>query len=360
MGNKVKLGFVGAGGIISHAHMPGAKLIADKIEFVAISDPLVDKAKVLADANGIKNVYADYNDMLKKEKLDAIVIGTPNAFHSDTAIQGLKAGCHVLVEKPMALNAKQAQDMKDAAIENDKFLAVGFNQRFSNEAQLLKRLIIGGELGEIYYAKTGAIRRRGIPGWGGWFTNKKLSGGGPLIDIGVHMLDLTLWLMGYPKPVAVSGSTYTKFGDRKDYVSAGGWKYKGDSKTFTVEDLASAFIKFDNGMTLFLEAAWASNTESEKLYSTLFGTKGGADWRPLKVYKDTHGMLVDMVPVVPAQSVKSHALQMKHFIELISEGKWKDKKTDVQIATADTGLIIMKLIDAIYKSSEEGKEVRIK
>ncbi len=356
---KVKLGFIGAGGIIRASHLPSAKVLENKIEFVAIADVDKPRAENLAKDNGINNVFEDYNKMLNSVELDAVVIGLPNCFHADAAIKSLNHKCHVLVEKPMAMNTAEAKQMLTTAQKNDKFLAIGFQNRFASETMTLKKMINNNEFGEIYYAKTGAIRRRGIPGWGGgWFTTKSKSGGGALIDIGVHVLDLTLWLMGYPQPVAVSGKTYAKFGKRKDYINEA-WQFYGGKNPFNVDDFASAMIKFDNNATLMLEAIWASNSVEEKLYCQIMGTDAGAEWRPIQVFRENKGVLVDIIPQLPKKPITAHSLQMKQFIESIQNNSWKNEDK-LSIATAKQGFLVMQIVDAIYKSAETGNEIRIK
>ncbi len=235
--------------------------------------------------------------------------------------------------------------------------------RFDNTSQVLKRFIERGEFGEIYYAKASYLRRRGIPGLGGWFTTRKLSGGGSLIDLGVHFLDTTIWLMGSPEPVSVVGSTYNKF---KEQAIDGGWppietrtgdKYSG---TFDVEDLATSFIKFANGATLFLETSWAGNSETG-LTLNLFGTKAGArvgqsegegkiGETGLKIFAEREGDLMDIVPVLP--KVNSYEKEDSHFIECIRENK-------EPITKPKEILNVVKIIEAIYLSAETGKEIKL-
>jgi predicted dehydrogenase len=224
-----------------------------------------------------------------------------------------------------------------------------FNNRFRGDTQVLKRFIESGELGEIYYAKTGWIRRRGIPGFGGWFTTKAMSGGGPLIDLGVHMLDLCLWLMGNPKAVTVTGSTYAKFGPK----SRGTGQFRSVDNTggCDVEDLSAAFIRLDTGATVILEASWASNIEREKSYTTLMGTKGGSDLDPLRIYQEKQGVCVDITPACP--NVAGHVMEIKHFVDCLVNG------TEL-ISTGEHGLEITRILHAIYKSAKENKEIKLR
>ena len=201
-GNMIKVGLVGTG--ITRAHASGYKRCQD-VEMKAICD--IDKARAeqFAADFDVKDVYTDYNEMLKDDEIVAVSVGTPNALHAPVAIAAFEAGKHVICEKPLATNAGEGRAMVEAGKKAGKIFMMGFNNRFRGDTQLLKKCIENGDLGDIYYAKTGWLRRKGIPGMGGWFTTKKMSGGGPLIDLGVHVLDLTLWLMGNPAPAAVTG-----------------------------------------------------------------------------------------------------------------------------------------------------------
>jgi predicted dehydrogenase len=200
-----------------------------------------------AEEFGVKNVFTDYREMLSMDGIDAVSVCVPNHLHSTMAIDAFEAGKHVICEKPLAITPAEGEAMVAAGKKAGKLFMTAFNNRFRGDTQLLKKMIESGELGDIYYAKTGWIRRKGIPGMGGWFTTKAKSGGGPLIDIGVHVLDLAMWLMGNPKAVTVSGSTYAQFGPKGEGL--GGWGHAEENGTFDVEDLAAGFIRMDTGAT---------------------------------------------------------------------------------------------------------------
>jgi predicted dehydrogenase len=290
--------------------------------------------------------------MLALDDLDAVSVCTPNAFHAEVALAAIEAKKHVLCEKPMADTLENAEKIVAASRKSDRIFMMGMNNRFRGDTQVLKSLIERGDLGEIYYAKCGWVRRNGIPGLGGWFTTKSLSGGGPLIDIGVHVLDVTTYLMGNPVPVSASGSTYAKFGPRGK--GGGGYGFTPDPakvQAYDVEDLAAGLVKFDNGATLFLEASWASYIPQDKLYSTLHGTEGGADLEPLRIYTDMAGTPVDITPHAPR--IGGHEAEVKHFIECIQEGK-------APLSTAEQGLHILQILDAVYRSANTGQEIVIK
>lgn len=345
---KIGVGIIGTGGIAQNAHMPGYAAIPDLCEIVAACDINEKTLKEAAAKFGVKNTFTDYRKLIEMEEVDAISVCTPNYAHMEPTVLALKAGKHVLCEKPIAMNAAEAQRMVDAAKKAKRKLQIGYNSRFAPANQLLKRYIDAGELGDIYYARAQALRRRGIPGWG-VFINKAKQGGGPLIDIGVHILDLTLWMMGHPRPIAASGITYAKFGHRSDVVGfMGQWDYKN----FTVEDFAAGFIRFENGATIVLESSFVANIPEDVFTSTLCGTEGGAVVNPLTVIKEKHGSLQTFQPEFPGGSVNTHHAEVKHFVEAILND------TDV-LVTGEHGLMVAKIMDAIYSSSELKQEVTI-
>jgi predicted dehydrogenase len=347
--NKIKVGVVGVG--IGRVHLDGYKKLGDSVEIFGVCDLNEARATAVGTEFGAAHVFTDYAQMFAAAELDAVSVCTPNALHAEVALAAIRAGKHVLCEKPMADTLAHAQEIVEATRGSDRVFMMGMNNRFRGDTQVLKSLIGDGQLGDIYYAKCGWTRRNGIPGLGGWFTTKALSGGGPLIDIGVHVLDLTTYLMGNPIPVSASGSTYAKFGPRGR--GAGGYGYAPDPEKaiqYDVEDLATGLVKFDNGATLFLEASWASYIARDHFYSSLHGTEGGADLEPLRVYKDMAGAPVDIAPHAP--QIGGHEAEVKHFVECIREGK-------TPLATAEQGLHILQILDAIYRSAESGREVVI-
>ena len=269
MATKLRLGAVGIGGIFNACHAP-VWLKHPEVDLVAVCDIIPEKARRFADAHGIEHVVTDYRDLVKLD-LDAIDICTPNLFHSEIAVAALAAGKHVITEKPDAINASEAERMAVAARRAGKTLMAMRNNRFSPHFQFLKQYIADGHMGDIYAGRVGWIRRRGTPGRGGWFTTKELSGGGPLIDLGVHFLDLALWLMGNPSPLTLSASTFAKFTDSSapaDSANASFGEAKAEG-TFDVEDLAIGFARFSNGAALQLEFSWASNIDEETVFLEL-------------------------------------------------------------------------------------------
>lgn len=350
MAKKVRIGVIGTGGIANGAHLPGYSQIPDECEIFAMCDILPEALEqTKAKYPNVPHTVSDYKELLAMPEIDGVSVCTPNFAHHQITMDALKAGKNVLCEKPIAMNAVQGAEMVAAARKAGKILQIGYNSRFLPSNQALKRYIDAGELGDIYYARAQALRVRGIPGWG-VFIDKEKQGGGPLIDIGVHMLDLTLWFMGHPKPIAASGITYQKFGTRSDVVGfMGQWDYK----KFTVEDFAAALIRFDNGATVMLESSFVANLKQETQNVTLLGTDGGAEAYPLSLTQEKHRTVVSYEPKIPGgNNLNTHYAEMKAFVECIRDGK-------EPLVTGEHGLMVAQIMDAIYKSSEEGKEVRI-
>ncbi len=345
---KLGIGIIGSGGIAQNAHMPGYAAVPDLCKIVAVADVNADAAKAAAEKFNVKHVFTDYKKLLEMEEVDAVSVCTPNYLHHEPTIKAFEAGKHVLCEKPIAMNAREAAEMVAAGRKAKRKFMVGYNLRFAPTNQLLKQYIDAGDLGEIYFARAQALRRRGIPGWG-VFIDKSKQGGGPLIDIGVHILDLTLWLLGHPKPIAASGQTYAKFGKRSDIVGfMGQWDYKN----FTVEDFAIGLIRFENGATISLESSFVANIPEDVFTSTICGTEGGAVTHPLTIVREQHRSLQTFKPEIPHADIATHSAEVKHFCEAILNNT-------EPLTTGEHGLAVAKIMDAIYASSEAGKEVAI-
>ncbi len=359
MDKKLKVGLIGAGGIANGAHMP-AWVKMDNAEIVAICDIKPEKAQKTAEKFGVNaQIFEDYHDVLNLAGLDAIDICTPNYLHSIIAVEALNKGLHVFCEKPDAVSVEEAEKMKAAAEKSGKTLMVMRNNRYMGVSAFAKKYIEEGRMGDIYAARCGWQRRRGIPGKGGWFTTKAQSGGGPLIDLGVHMIDLTMWLMGNPKPVAVSGCTYCKFAETD--VSDSPESKFGEKKaegTFDVEDLAMGFIRFENGACMQIEFSWASNVERENRFFELRGTKSGAKWEAvgdrLAFFGEEYGSTVDEIPHVsaPNNGLNAHGLNLSHFVDVVLNGK-------EPMFVPQQGVNMIKILEAMYKSAETGKEVQL-
>jgi len=350
---KIKVGIIGTGNI-SNCHIGGYKALSELCEVVACCDIDEEKVKKYAQTHAIKNYYTDFNEMMAKEKLQAVSVCTWNAAHKDAVIAALKAGANVICEKPMAMNETEAIKMKKAAEQSGKLLMVGFVRRFGNDAEILKKFIDEGTMGELYYAKATYLRRNGCPG--GWFGDKLYSGGGPLIDLGVHVIDLVRYLAGGPKPISVYGVTYDNLGDNR---ATGGQSWVSSTKGFdfkyTVEDFASALIRFDNGLTLAVETSFNLNIKKDMGNIELFGTKSGARIDPqIEFFTDINGMFVDVKPYGNT-ALDFNGLfnrEIFHFVDCVRNG------TPCK-SNADDGVMLMRIIDAIYKSAEMGCEVKI-
>ena len=340
------IGIIGAGGIARGVHIPGYENLSNA-QVLAVSDPIEAAREGVAQQFNIEDAYEDFHEMLKRDDIDAVSVTTPNFLHAEATIAALEAGKHVLCEKPLAMNLEEAQAMVDAAQRTGKKLMCGFNYRFAPEIQTLKRFAEAGEFGDMYYARTQALRRRGIPSWG-MFISKEKNGGGPLIDIGVHMLDATMHVMGFPKPIAVSGKTWQKFGKRSDVMGLmGQWDYKN----FTVEDFAVAQVRFENGAILTLESSFVANQEeADKMSFQIYGDEGGCQYNPLKMFREEEQTLLDITPMHLPRGVQTHHEEIKSFVNSILH--------DEPVFTpGEEALEITRIIDAIYESSESGKEV---
>jgi predicted dehydrogenase len=353
----LRVGIIGTGGIAQGAHIPGYQG-TEGVELYAACDVIEERAQAMAAKFGIPHVFTDYEEMLKLPEIDIVSVCTPPFAHKDATIAALQARKHVLCEKPMALDATEAQEMLDAWYSvrerTNTVFSIGFQSRFGRNAQLLKRFIDAGELGELYYGRTAALRRRGIPGWG-VFTNKAKNGGGPLIDIGVHALDLALWLMGHPQPASVYGVTFRKFGNRADVFNPwGSW----DPQTYDVEDAAMAMIRFQNGATLQLECSWALNIERSMSQTILCGTEGGAQLQPFKIFQEKHGTILDIVPPEAATEGQGrsetplHVLEMRGFVKAIREHS-------APLVLPEQALMVSRIVDAIYASDASGQAVNL-
>ena len=348
---EVRIGIIGTGGIANAEHIPAYLGLADQgVRIAAICDikpeameKTVGRYPALADVPR----FVAFEKMLADAELDAVSVCTPNNAHMPATVAALRAGKHVLCEKPIARNAREGQAMMRAAKRYRRKLMIGLNNRWNTWVQTVKRAIDAGKLGEIYYARAQALRRREIPGWGN-FIDKEVQGGGPLIDIGVHILDLTLYLMGFPEPVAVSAQVATKFGNRSGVIGLWG---QWDPKKYTVEDWAVGFVRFANGASLVLEASFASNISEPKFESTLLGTKGGAEVLAGKLFTEEAGTLWDLAPYGLAKQ-RTHTVEIAKFVQSVRE----DKPVPVP---AEEAIMTTRILDAMYRSAETGREVRL-
>lgn len=351
MTKKIKVGIIGTGSI-SEAHINGY-LKNSNVELYAFCDISEERVKLMAEKHGVKHAFTDMNEMLKLKEIDAVSVCTWNSAHAQCTVAALNAGKHVLCEKPMSVSAEDARAMKEAADKSGKLLMIGFVRRYGNDCKILKEFIETDYFGEIYYAKATYLRRLGNPG--GWFGEKARSGGGPLIDLGVHVIDLVRYLLGNPKPVSVYGATFKKLHDRKNIK--GKTIYKAASATDNdicdVEDLASAMIRFDNGAVLSIETSFSLNTKKDEGKIELFGTKGGAKLSPeLEMYSEINDYLAD-VNLDAVTALDFNGLfenEIDHYVSCVIDG------TPCK-SPAQDGIEIMEILDAIYKSAQTGHEV---
>ncbi|MGD0767185.1 MAG: Gfo/Idh/MocA family oxidoreductase [Tepidisphaeraceae bacterium] len=350
-GKKLRMAIIGCGGI-SETHIRVLQNFPD-VELVAGVDIKSQRLQVMEEKYGFKNLYTDWKKMLKEIKPDAVNICTPNGVHAAPAIDSANAGCHVIVEKPMAMNPGECQKMVDASHKNKRKLTVGFQYRYHPNTDFLVRARDDGRFGKVMFVKCQALRRRGIPNWG-VFGQKQLQGGGPMIDIGVHVIEMAHYLIGSPNPVAAAGNTWTYVGDKKsDVVSQ--WP-NWDYKTYTVEDLAIGQIRFDNGAILHIESMFAGHIKEDVWNFTVFGDKGGCQWDPPTIFTDRAGTMVNESPAFVGTKTDFpylFSLKLRNFVD----GCLKDSPLK---APGEAGLAVQKILDGVYRSAKAGKEVSIK
>jgi predicted dehydrogenase len=358
--DKPRIGIIGCGGIATGSHAPSLKRMEEECvcEVIACADVNEAAAVKMAETFSIPRTFTDFHDLLALNELDGVTVATPPFVHRDATIAALRAGKHVLCEKPMAMNVAEAQEMLDVARETGNVLTIGHGGRFSAAAQAIHERVTAGDLGEIYYAKCAALRRRGVPSRG-VFTVKRLNGGGPLIDIGVHALDLTLWLMGSPTPVGVYAATYDKLAHRPGVPEQNGQFNWGafDPDRYDVEDLCAGFVRFQNGASLFLETSWLLNQkETEVRRTDLYGTAGAASTNPFQILVDTgkpEGP-EDVTPQIPTgrEASQGNSLRFRRFIDCIA-GRAEP------LVRPEESLNVQRIIDGLYASAESGQAVEI-
>ena len=349
----IGLGWAGQQHVAAYAADPAVDLVA----LSAMEDHLLTQ---FGDAHDVPGRYQDWKQMIAEAELDVVSIATPTFLHEPMAIHALEAGVHVLTEKPMAQTGEVAARMVAAAQKAGRVLDVSFNHRQRGDVAALKDVVDSGVLGKLYYAKTGWVRRQGIPGLGTWFTKAESSGGGAMMDIGIHMLDMALHLMGEPRVTAASASTHAEFGPLGRGGSGFGISQVEDGAPFEVEDLATAFLRLDGGGTLLLESSWAQWIPHDLCYVTLYGADGGAtiEWggspahphREITVWTEVAGMPAELQPVVGEDG--RHAAAVASFLQKVSSG---------QPAAHDgsDALRRARVIDACYASAKAGSEVAV-
>jgi predicted dehydrogenase len=356
---RLRAGVIGLGWA-EQQHMTAYADAAD-VDLVVMAGMETEALQRFAAAYGIpkEHRYTDWRDLIDHEQLDLLSIAAPTTLHAPIAIAALDAGMHVLSEKPMAENADTARLMVEAAERNDRVLDVSFNHRRRGHVQVLKNMIDAGVLGPIYYSKAGWLRREGIPGLGSWFTHRATSGGGPLMDLGVHMLDIALYLLNEPPVRAVTAATYAEFGPRGKGSSSFMRKTGVQPGAFDVEDLSTAFLRLQDGGTLLLESSWAQWIPKDQCYVTLYGPDGGAsiEWgapddphRSLNIWTEKAGVPATLHPNVPPDGL--HTECVVEFIAKVRSGDYTNHRGKQALARAV-------VIDACYASAEKGAEVTL-
>lgn len=347
MAKKIKIGLIGAGNIGQNAHIP-AYLKQDDVELFGVYDLKESRAREVAERFGFKHVATSLEELVGMEELDAVSVCTWNNGHAEAVIAAAKAGKHILCEKPMAMTVAETEAMAAAVRSAGVTFMMGFVNRFRTESTIIKEFADQGKFGEIYYAKTGIIRRRGTPL--GWFTDLSKSGGGPVIDLGVHAIDVTWYYMGKPTPVSVSATTYSKIGDYKTKGVSRWEALDTDDLVFQTEDSAAALIRFANGASMTLDVTWAINGADRDIYSEVYGTKAGVSLNPFVIYGEEGGYLTDSKPIAAGKNMFDN--QIRHFLDCVKTGQ-------TPIATLDDGMQIQKILNGIYHSAKLGKEVQL-
>ena len=357
MKRKLRYGLIGCGGCGVNKHLASYAKFPDEVELVGVFDADPVKARSAAERFKVPRVYESYEALLAAPDIDVVSVVTPNALHAPIAIAALRAGKHVHVEKPIALNAQEARAIVAAKNKARRKVLVALNNRFTESAQCAKRYVQEGRLGEIYHARCGWRRRQGYDMAGRWFADKAQSGGGPMIDLGVHFFDLTMYLMGYPAAVTVTGCCYDKIArppaaDREfPSVMLGGSAGKG---RYDVEDMAVGFARLRTGASVAFEFNWASHIEREMTYLELMGTRGGLSLIDgvLKIYTQAAGELVDVVPQVRNIGAWGEN-ETRHFLHCLRTGA-------APLAPPEEAVTMMAIIDAFYASARTGREVAVR
>ena len=346
MAKRIKVGIIGTGGI-SRMHIEGYQKCPNA-QVVAACDVVAERVQEVGEKFNIPRRFTSVGKLLAIKEIDAVSVCTPNYNHMRSAVKALRAGKHVLCEKPIALSAAQGQRMIDAARKARRKLQIGLDKRFSSEVVYFKKVIDSGAIGKPYYARSLSVRRRGVPSWG-VFGQKKLQGGGPLIDIGVHSIDFTWYLMGCPRPLSVSGMTYETIGATPGHSGMfGPWDYK----TYDVEDFAVALVRFAGGATMMIESAFCVNLERDTFGCNVVGDKGGVSMDPLGLQLEVDGHLTDCTPN-HLKKVQTYDAEVAAFVESVAKNK------PVQVPATQV-IWVQKIIDAIYASSKAKREVRVK
>jgi len=344
--NVVRVGIAGFGSM-GRAHASNLAKV-DGAELVAVCD--IDEA-ALREAREVFKVprlYGDWRDLVADPEVDAIIVCLPNRLHSVATIEALKEGKHVLCEKPPALTAKEVKEMFAASRRHGGKLLIGLSNRFRSKSLVMRRMVSNGVFGDVYYVKCWYLRRSGIPGMGSWFTRKKDAGAGALFDIGVHALDLGLWLMGDFRAERVLASTYAVFGPRGK--GAGGWGKPVPGGIFDVEDFASSLIKMRSGATVLLEVSWAAHLPQTGFNVVLLGDEAGLDYGTATVYGEEDGVYYEKR--LQIKDNNPYVDELRHFVDCIVNDMEPLTKPDEMVW-------LQAILEASLKSAESGEEVLV-
>src|SRR5215203_436482 len=335
----IRVGIIGSGNVAQTQHIPAYRAYKQPVEIVAIAGRDEERTRKVADQFQIQDVYNDVPQMFLNHKLDIVSVCSPNNLHYAHVMQSLNANCHVLCEKPPAINYEQAKEMMLKAKEANRILSYNLCYRQLKEVEILKELIENGEFGKVYHIKASFLRRRGIPGWG-QFTNKEIQGGGALMDIGIHVLDLALFLLNYSTVKSVLGNTYDHIGKIGGFGLMGEW----NPETFSVEDSCFAQISFKDNCSVSLETSFALNMEPTKIFNLeIYGSKMGAQLQPLKLFTANDKELIDI-----DHSVHEQLNYQEKNIHCFLDGCFGEKNT---VCTSEEGVKLQALIESIYKSA---------
>ena len=336
MSDTLRTAIIGAGAITQVAHLPVLRKLKG-VELCAVCDTDLPKARAIADRFGVKDAFDDIEEVLRYEELDAIVICTPNHLHEAHVLAALSAGLHVLVEKPLAVNTASAQRIVRAAEKKNRVVMVGLNHRYRADVQLVRSFVQTGELGEVESVRGSWHVFRPSRAMLGWRTKRDLSGGGAMLDLGLSILDLGLWLAGNPTPVRVSATL-----DRPGRERA-------------TEQAGSAFVVCEGGASLFVDVTWHHLGEGERFGVGLRGSKGTASINPLTVWKELNGMPVDVAPTGSGARehsfTASYRAEWAHFLASI--------RGEVAAPKLQDHLTLHRIVDAIYRSADDGREVQL-
>lgn len=332
---KTKIGVIGLGGVAQLIHLPNL-IKMNNVEITAVAELNKSRLQTVADKFSIKKRFCNYTELLNSGETEAVIILTPTSTHKEVAVNALKAKQHILVEKPLALNSAEAKEVLDTAKKYKKFVMVGMNLRYRPDAMILKSLIKSGEIGEPFYVKCGWIRRQSSKGK--WFTNKEEAGGGVIMDLGILLLDLSLWLLDYPDVETVSSQSYYH-------------------NTKNVEDTFMGFIRCKNSSLINIESSWSMPVEKDQFYLNIVGTKGTASLNPFRIYKRLDEQFIDLTPAQTESSLnlfrKSYQNELKSFIGAI-------RGLNPVVSTGDESIARMKVLEAFNKSSLQKREINVK